>query len=200
MLRYFGILSPNGNRNSRGLYAMCNSHPKREELRHGDLVFRATDTSDPESIVHVGIYVGDGLVVECKGRAYGVVQTDINAYGWNLYGRLNKLAPFAEPIPEPEPEPVPEYPAEPLPIAKGEKGAAYGALQRALNLLGYKDANGEPLAEDEIFGRRSMEAWEQAVELNTEPPSSSSVTLQTEPLVITVDGMTVYTAEGGEEV
>ncbi|GGU92066.1 hydrolase [Actinomadura cremea] len=39
-------------------------HIPLDELRRGDLVFFAHDTSDPETIHHVGIYVGDGRMVE----------------------------------------------------------------------------------------------------------------------------------------
>jgi cell wall-associated NlpC family hydrolase len=38
-------------------------HPRRDELRPGDLVFFAYDLTDPRSIHHVGIYVGDGYMI-----------------------------------------------------------------------------------------------------------------------------------------
>lgn len=39
-------------------------HPARDELLPGDLVFFATDLSDPRSIHHVGIYVGGGYMID----------------------------------------------------------------------------------------------------------------------------------------
>ena len=50
-------------RNSRAQYAAL---PKvaSNELRPGDLVFWATDPSDPETIHHVAIYLGDNKVVQ----------------------------------------------------------------------------------------------------------------------------------------
>ncbi|MFG3056600.1 NlpC/P60 family protein [Kitasatospora sp. NPDC048239] len=38
-------------------------HPSRDQLHPGDLVFFATDLSDPRSIHHVGIYVGGGYMI-----------------------------------------------------------------------------------------------------------------------------------------
>ena len=63
---------------------------KREELREGDLVFR----HNLLKAYHVGIYIGNGQVIEPKGRDDGVVMRDINASGssyWNRYGRLGLL-------------------------------------------------------------------------------------------------------------
>ncbi|HEY3481126.1 MAG TPA: bifunctional lytic transglycosylase/C40 family peptidase [Streptomyces sp.] len=39
-------------------------HPARSELLPGDLVFFATDLTDPRSIHHVGIYVGGGYMID----------------------------------------------------------------------------------------------------------------------------------------
>ena len=39
-------------------------HVPLDELQRGDLVFYATNTSDPETIHHVGIYIGNGMMVD----------------------------------------------------------------------------------------------------------------------------------------
>jgi cell wall-associated NlpC family hydrolase len=39
-------------------------HVPLDNLQRGDLVFYATDTSDPASIHHVGIYIGNGMMVD----------------------------------------------------------------------------------------------------------------------------------------
>jgi cell wall-associated NlpC family hydrolase len=39
------------------------THVSRSDLRPGDLVFYADDTNDPSTIHHVGIYVGDGMMI-----------------------------------------------------------------------------------------------------------------------------------------
>mgnify|MGYP004544693871 FL=1 len=38
---------------------------------------------------HAGIYIGNGKVIEARGHAYGVVQTDLNKRGWKEWGKLN---------------------------------------------------------------------------------------------------------------
>jgi len=40
------------------------AHIATSALRPGDLLFFATDTSDPNTIHHVGIYIGSGQMVE----------------------------------------------------------------------------------------------------------------------------------------
>jgi cell wall-associated NlpC family hydrolase len=39
-------------------------HVPLDQLRRGDLLFYATNTSDPSTIHHVGIYIGNGLMVD----------------------------------------------------------------------------------------------------------------------------------------
>jgi cell wall-associated NlpC family hydrolase len=40
------------------------AHVSRADLRPGDLVFFAYNTSDPATIHHVGMYIGNGQMVE----------------------------------------------------------------------------------------------------------------------------------------
>ena len=40
---------------------------------------------------HAGIYIGNGKVIEARGHAYGVVQTDLNKRGWKEWGKLDWL-------------------------------------------------------------------------------------------------------------
>lgn len=170
ILKLLNIMKPTSRYNTKGLYAMCNSHPKREELRQGDLVFHARKPGDASTIHHVGIYLGDGTVAECRGRDYGVVITEFDDHpadwndSWNMYGRLDKLTPYTE-----EYAPVTEYPDKPMSLAvckPASEGDGYAVMQRALNLLGYKDADGKILDEDGVWGKRSDQAWRGAVANN----------------------------------
>ncbi|WP_172655879.1 C40 family peptidase [Demequina maris] len=50
-------------RSSRTQY-QATTHLSYSQIREGDLVFYATDTSDPSTIYHVAIYIGNGMVME----------------------------------------------------------------------------------------------------------------------------------------
>lgn len=50
-------------RTSRSQWAAVSKVPY-SQLRPGDLIFYATDTSDPSTIWHVAIYAGDGMMIE----------------------------------------------------------------------------------------------------------------------------------------
>lgn len=105
---------------SRGLYAACEKITEAE-LRAGDLVFHAMETKDgTQRIVHVGVFIGDGYFVECRGRDVGVVRNKRKAGYWTHFGRFPGLTdqepqPGPEPQPEPEPEPQPEPQPQPQP-------------------------------------------------------------------------------------
>jgi cell wall-associated NlpC family hydrolase len=71
-------------RNCNALYAMC-SPVSLTDIQPLDLVFRGTATDK----THIGVYMGDGLVIEAQGRDYGVVIRGINLGNWRYAGRLN---------------------------------------------------------------------------------------------------------------
>lgn len=168
ILKLLGILKPTSRYNTKGLYTMCNSHPTREELKQGDLVFHARKPGDVSTIHHVGIYLGDGSVAESRGRDDGGCITDFDDHpadwsdSWNMYGRLDKMEPFVMLPPAEDDEPI--YPAEPLPIMVCKPiltGAGYAVMQDALNSLGYG-----PLDIDGKWGKKSQAAWESAARHN----------------------------------
>lgn len=81
---------------SRGLYSGAEKLSRRNDLIPGDLVFR----HNGKRIHHVGVFVGDGMVIEAKGRDEGVVLRLMDASGktyWNRYGRLPVLIEGEQP-------------------------------------------------------------------------------------------------------
>lgn len=75
---------------SRGLYSAAEKLSRRNDLIPGDLVFR----HNGDRIHHVGVYVGDGMAIEAKGRDDGVVLRLLDASGksyWNRCGRLSVI-------------------------------------------------------------------------------------------------------------
>ena len=74
--------------NAQGLYNICklsNYNKPCSEAQPGDLLFRGNTN---KSIVHVGVYIGDMKVIEAKGRAYGVCETDYSSGGWGFCGDI----------------------------------------------------------------------------------------------------------------
>jgi len=50
------------------------------DLATGDLCFLANNPDRPNSIGHVGIYIGTGKIVEAKGKDYGVVLSTVDEW------------------------------------------------------------------------------------------------------------------------
>ena len=82
-LRTLGILKKDIS--SRGLYSKCKVIDESDLMR-GDLVFVFDDEAG--KIVHVGAYVGDGYVIDARGRDVGVVRTKLSDRKFNRFGRL----------------------------------------------------------------------------------------------------------------
>lgn len=95
---------------------------------------------------HIGIYIGDGLAVECTPTWANKVQitavanigskSGYNARTWTKHGKLPWLdysvqeEPEPEPTPEPTPEPEPEPEPEPQPEPKPEAEFPFDDVKR----------------------------------------------------------------------
>ena len=75
-------------RNCDHLWAMCKAIGK-SELQPCDLLFRGSG----DKKTHVGVYMGNGMVIEARGRDYGVVIRPIDATKgyWTCFGRLTVI-------------------------------------------------------------------------------------------------------------
>ena len=122
----------------------------------GDFVFHYS--TDSKKITHIGVFIGNGKVIEAKGRDDGVVETNIGSYSWNRFGRLTALEPYLK-----------DEPVEPMSLAVCKpvlSGDAYAKMQEALNALGYTDSDGNMLTVDGKWGKCSRAAWDKAVAIN----------------------------------
>lgn len=101
---------------------------------------------------HCGTYVGNGYVVEERGHSYGTVKTKLSDRPWTKWLKHPMLEYIVDPIPTPTPSgdgiSMPE-------LRKGTKCNEVTLFQMAMNNLGYKDANGDPLEIDGSFGGKS---------------------------------------------
>ena len=104
-------------------------------LLPGTAVFTGTDATKP----HIGLYCGDGKVIEASGTQAGVVTSNINATKWKYWGELKEVeyhAPDGDSAPSAPSEdetPMTNYPT----LKKGNKGEYVRILQQKLKDLGY---------------------------------------------------------------
>ena len=78
--------------NAQGLYRQCKQQGKLGawQMQAGDLVFRYSFAVG--KMGHVGVYVGNGMVIEAQGRDAGVVMRHLSYGGWTHQGRYPALA------------------------------------------------------------------------------------------------------------
>ncbi len=121
--------------NANGLFRGCPNGGKltRETpLAIGDLLFYGSDSKK----THVGVYVGDGYAIECKGRDYGVIKAKVSYSYWEYYGTHPIL--YAEDEPK-----APTVLKITSPLMRGED---IRALQTALNAMGYDAGDADGIA------------------------------------------------------
>lgn len=68
----------------------------------GRLVFKGK----PSKMSHVGVYIGDGKIIEAKGHKYGVVESKLDST-WDYWGQCELIQEGSAPAPAPQPTPAP---------------------------------------------------------------------------------------------
>lgn len=122
-----------------------------------------------KNLGHVGVYIGDGIVVEAMGHAYGVVQTNLLSRGWAFWGMPSWIDYESDEPPEHLKEETAKSSAGPTaPEAEyhkhkyrveinllmyGNRGPQVLSLQQLLNAKGFG-----PLEEDSVFGVNTKKA------------------------------------------
>lgn len=94
------------------------------KLQPGTAVFTGTDDDHP----HIGLYVGDGHVIEAAGTVSGVIMTSISNAKWKYWGELKGVSYSA-----------PSEPTWVIPptIRKGDSGEDVVKCQKLLIEKGY---------------------------------------------------------------
>lgn len=108
-----------------------------KQLKPGAAVFQYN--SETKRWSHIGLYIGDGFVIEAEGTTYGVVKTKLSARGWDYWGEMKNVdfSDMQEPAPEDPEHTIPEAPETRKTLRKGDKGDAVKSLQEQLIRLGY---------------------------------------------------------------
>lgn len=118
------------------------------ELKPGSAVFTGMDGARG----HVGLYIGDGWVIEAKGTQAGVVKsriTEKTSKGkdrWTWWGELTAVHYDGQPVPEPTGKPT---------LRRGDCGEYVTLLQTLLIQHGYDLS---PYGADGKFGNKTLDA------------------------------------------
>ena len=108
-----------------------------KELKPGTAVFVYKD--DTKRYSHIGLYIGDGNVIEAYGTQKGVIMSPVNASKWNRWGEMKNVSftETADSLPEDPEHTIPEAPETRKTMRRGDKGEAVKELQKELIRLGY---------------------------------------------------------------
>lgn len=93
-LRDLGVIKPTADYNCRTFQERCTEVPLKD-LQPADLVFDKKMVYDEKkekwvsNAGHMGTYIGDGYVIESRGRDYGIVKRKVSEGNWAIGGRLN---------------------------------------------------------------------------------------------------------------
>ena len=90
----------------------------------GLLVFKGTDKQKN----HIGVYIGNGRVIEAKGHKYGVVESSISS-GWKYWGKCNLFSYTNNAASAPAPAPAPAKSAQPSGYTAAELQAARDCIK-----------------------------------------------------------------------
>lgn len=117
-----------------------------KELKPGTAVF----TNKNGDKTHVGLYIGNGYVIEAEGTIHGVIRSKITNSKWKLWGELKYVDYKGNNAVQDEPvkSPVTSYPT----IRQGSKGDLVTQLQDMLSKAG------STLQIDGIFGNGTRSA------------------------------------------
>lgn len=101
---------------------------------------------------HVGVYIGNGYVIEARGHAYGVVKTKLSSRPWVQWGKPDWLT-YDTAIGETAKTEDKTITVSVKQLQQGSRGNAVKALQILLNGFGYNCGTA-----DGVFGTKTLAA------------------------------------------
>lgn len=121
-----------------------------KELKPGTAVFTGTRSEHG----HIGLYIGNGWVIEAKGTQYGVVKSKVTESKWTWWGELKEVLYSAENAPNQPSEPSDDKESLPT-LRRGDRGEKVQFLQTILVEEGFDIGK---TGIDGIFGAKTEEA------------------------------------------
>ena len=121
------------------------------DVRPGTAVF--VHPAGNSKRTHIGLYIGDGRVIEAASTVKGVIESKITDKKWNEWGELKKVDYGTEPTPSPTPSPTP--PPDKPTLRRGDKGAYVTLAQTELIQKGYSCGSS---GADGAFGKNTEAA------------------------------------------
>jgi len=89
VLRALGVIKPTADYRAKDFQNEATPVPM-DSLQPGDLVFdKPIPASGKSEAGHIGVYDGNNVVIDCRGRDVGVVKRNISDYHWKAAGRLD---------------------------------------------------------------------------------------------------------------
>ena len=118
----------------------------------GILLFKGNS----ETKSHVGVYIGNGKIIEARGHNYGVVQSGLDN-SWKYWGKCCYITYNASVTPSEPPQSSSDrlINVETYQVRKGSVSLTVKSLQTLLKARGYSDENGNALDLDGEFGKHT---------------------------------------------
>ena len=104
---------------------------------------------------HVGIYDGDGYVIEERGHSYGTVRTKLSDRPFVKWGRLECIEYIKD---DPQPSEYAMVDMQMPTLHLGDHCNEVSLLQTLLNVLGFRDDSGSKLKVDGDYGQKTFES------------------------------------------
>lgn len=109
---------------------------------------------------HVGVYIGNGEVIEARGHAYGVIKTKLKGRGWTSWGKCPYITYESNTNTTPTPTPTPSTSTSAGASVSKNKIDTVVEVQKWLN-----DTYKSGLVTDNIFGYKTRVALTKALQI-----------------------------------